>query len=275
MKTKTLYLIIVCVLVCSLALGAAGCKSEEELANAYSTDPTVISPDVKITQETEKQPQLINVSGKGVIKLEPDTAAFNVRITSEDSKPEECQAANAATVQSVTDAMIAAGVQQSDIQTQEAYLEEVYNYDKTPAVLTGYRMTTTLYVEVSPIDIAGKVIGAAVAAGATGTYGLTFTVSDTSGAYQQALEAAIEDAASKADTMSKALGVGIYKVPYLVNEVNGGDGVVYNYDKNEATSDMSLAESATQSTDTPISIGEVTVTANVSVSYEMYELTEG
>ena len=60
-----------------------------------------------------------------------------------------------------------------------------------------------------------------------------------------------------------------------VGQVNGGDGVVYNYDKNEAESDMSLAEGTTHSTDTPISIGEVTVTANVSVSYEMYELTEG
>lgn len=268
MRIKALCSAAVCALVCALMLGAAGCKSEEELAKTYSTDPTVISPDVKITQEADKEPQLINVTGKGVIKLEPDTASFCVTVTTENAKPDACQAENAAVTSSVTEAMIAAGAEEKSIQTREAYLEDVYNYDKSPAVLTGYRMTTTLYVEISRIDIVGTVIGDAVAAGATGTYGLTFTVSDTEGAYRQALEAAIAEAAAKAQTMAAALGVGIYKVPYLVSEASESSGIVY---EERATADTAVAES----TEMPVSTGEITVTASVSVSYEMYELTEG
>ena len=265
MKASKIALVL-CVLMV-LTLVATACKTEEQLAEANQPDPTVISPEVNITQEAVKQPDVLDVAGAGEVTLTPDTATFYVEIYTEAKEAAAAQADNATRTEAVTAALIAAGVSEKNIQTQNLYLTEIYDYDKSPAVITGYRMTTTLFVTVTPIDKAGVAIGAAVAAGATGTSGLSLTVSDKSEAYQQALKAAIADAAGKAAAMAEALGVELSAVPVSVTETSQSEAIPYDngYTRSES------AGIKDEVAEMPISAGEITVTARVVVVYEMLE----
>lgn len=216
MKKKALALAL-CISMAAVMF--AGCKTVAQ--NPGSTTPQVISPEVTIQQESKEEPNVINVSGSGEIKLVPDIATDNVS------------------------------------------LNERYNYKKTPAVVVGYDMVTSIKVTIRDIDAVGKVLSDAIAAGATGTYGLTLTVSDSSAAYQQALKAAIDDAKGKAQAIAEALGVTLKPIPSAVNEQSSSYTPNAAYDMRTA----SAAEDA--NADVSISPGELTVEAQVSIEYEI------
>lgn len=163
----------------------------------------------------------------------------------------------------VIEAVKAAGVKEEDIATDNVSLSERYNYDKSPAVVVGYDMTNSIKVTICDINSVGKVLGDAIAAGATGTYGLTLTVSDSSAAYQQALKAAIDDAKGKAQAIAEALSVTLKPIPSAVNEQSSSYTPNAAYDMRTA----SVAEDA--NADVSISPGELTIDARVSVTYEI------
>ena len=215
MKKKALALAL-CISMAAVMF--AGCKTVAQ--NPGSTTPQVISPEVTIQQESKEEPNVINVSGSGEIKLVPDIATVSIQV-------------------------------------------RTYNYKKTPAVVVGYDMVTSIKVTIRDIDAVGKVLSDAIAAGATGTYGLTLTVSDSSAAYQQALKAAIDDAKGKAQAIAEALGVTLKPIPSAVNEQSSSYTPNAAYDMRTA----SAAEDA--NADVSISPGELTVEAQVSIEYEI------
>lgn len=253
-------LLLGALLCAALLMGA--CKSEEQLAQEEKP-PTLLQPEVNITQESPRAPDALNVSGSGKVVLTPDTATFYVTVLTEAKDAAAAQSGNAAKTEAVTAAILGAGVKEKDLQTQNVNLYEVYDYEKSPAPITGYRMTTTLFVTVSPIELAGGVISAAVAAGANGTNGLAFTVADTSSAYQNALRAAVADALGKAEAMAEALGVAIVPVPLSVNESSQSSPIPYDFAPTAAS------EADDKLSDMPLSRGEITITARVNVAYEM------
>lgn len=238
-----------------------GCKTVVQ--NPNGTTPQVISPEVTIQQESKEEPNVINVSGSGEIKLVPDIATVSIQVRTYNEKPAAAQAENSAIMDAVIEAVKAAGVKDADIATDNVSLNERYNYKKTPAVVVGYDMVTSIKITIRDIDAVGKVLSDAIAAGATGTYGLTLTVSDSSAAYQQALKAAIDDAKGKAQAIAEALGVTLKPIPSAVNEQSSSYTPNAAYDMRTA----SAAEDA--NADVSISPGELTVEAQVSIEYEI------
>lgn len=255
--------LVLCALLC-LVLVAGACTPEEQPAQSNGNQPTPL-PAANVVQGDEREPESISVTGAGKVMLAPDTATLYVSIASEAKDAAGAQSDNAEKVKAVTAAILAAGVEEKNLQTSSVNLYEDYDYRQSPAVLTGYRMETTLFVTVTPLEQAGKVIGQAIAAGATGTNGLAFTIADVSGAYQKALQAAIADAAGKAAAMAEALGVQISAAPLSVTEISRSSPVVY---ADMAIRDESMSGAAV---DMPLSAGETTVSASVTVVYELLE----
>ena len=255
MKKKALALVL-CISMAAVMF--TGCKTVVQ--NPNGTTPQVISPEVTIQQESKEEPNVINVSGSGEIKLVPDIATVSIQVRTYNEKPAAAQQENSAIMDAVIEAVKAAGVKDADIATDNVSLNERYNYKKTPAVVVGYDMVTSI---IRDIDAVGKVLSDAIAAGATGTYGLTLTVSDSSAAYQQALKAAIDDAKGKAQAIAEALGVTLKPIPSAVNEQSSSYTPNAAYDMRTA----SAAEDA--NADVSISPGELTVEAQVSIEYEI------
>ena len=254
-------------LVCTLALALAGCKAVEQDTNTQA--PQVINPEVKIIEEKAEDKKVIVVSGSGSATLTPDMATAYIRVTTSDADPAKAQADNKELMSKVLEAIKAAGVKEEDITTENVSLNERYDYDKSPAVVVGYEMENVVKVTIRSIDDVGKVLGDAIAAGATGTYGLSLSVSDSSGAYQAALKAAIEDATGKADAMAEALGVAIDRVPASVNETSS------SYTPNKAYDNiapMATSEpSAEAAAEVAVNAGDLTVNARVSITFRIAE----
>ena len=153
-------------LLCMAVLG--GCKSEEQIAETVRPQPTVISPDVNITQETPQRDTL-TVSGTGEVKLAPDMATVSIVINTTEEQAEDAQRKNAELTEAVLASLKANGIQDADIQTEDIRLSEEYDYEKSPAKLMGYSMRNTLSVTVRDIATIGSVITDSINAGSSGT----------------------------------------------------------------------------------------------------------
>ena len=263
MKLRRIALILA-VLLLTAALSA--CKSQEELDAYREPETTVISPDVTITQQ-EDDPDTITVSGSGEVMLTPDTASFSLSIHTTEAEAALAQENNTLIAEAVLASLKANGIGESDIKTENISLYEEYDYSESERKLIGYTMNNTLSVTVRSIDSVGKVISDAIAAGATGTYGLRFTVADSSEGYGNALSAAIEDAKYKAEVMAQALGVTHVPVPVSTTETSSSYTPQLYADSNEAVMEEAPMYSSGASGSASVSKGELSITARVSVVY--------
>ena len=86
MKKKALALAL-CISMAAVMF--TGCKTVVQ--NPTGTTPQVISPEVTIQQESKEEPNVINVSGSGEIKLVPDIATVSIQVRTYNEKPAAAQ----------------------------------------------------------------------------------------------------------------------------------------------------------------------------------------
>ena len=118
--------------------------------------------------------------------------------------------------------------------------------------------------KVRDLAILGEVIDDAAAAGGNSVVinSILFTIEDTSPLQTQARSLAVEDAEAKARTLAEAGGVRLGEPVSIVESTYlGGPPVPFSTE--EAAFDTAAR------TATPIAPGELTVTVNVAVVYEI------
>jgi len=162
-------------------------------------------------------PSGITVTGSGTVKATPNQAQFSFGVETQADTSAQAVAANSTAVQKVIDAVKNAGVAASDIQTQQVSVSP--RYSENGQKIVGYTATNTVNVTIRDLSKAGKVVDAAVAAGANNVYGPSLSVSQQDALYAQALKKAYADAKSKAQTIAGAAGVSVGRV---LNLVEGG-----------------------------------------------------
>jgi uncharacterized protein len=111
---------------------------------------------------------------------------------------------------------------------------------------------------VRDLDQVGAVLDASVRAGANSIGGISFTVEDSSEAYNQALEAAFASARSRAQALASAAGVQLGDVQTISSYVSGGPIPVVR----DARVQVEL-----MAADVPISPGQTDITVEVSVIF--------
>ena len=200
----------------------------------------------------------VTALGSATVTVTPDMASFSVGVTTQDAQVNAAQAANAAAMNGVIDAIKAQGIASEDIQTQNYSVNPVYDYQTgklgEQQTLVGYTVSNTVTVTVRALDTLPTVMDAAIAAGANQLYGVSFASSQSDAAMDQAMAAAAQDALRKAKLLADAVGRTLGDVQ-SVTEVNDSY-ISYSgaralaYVKAEAT---------------PIEAGTMTVTASVRV----------
>ena len=259
-RTGKRWLLICTALLCAAML--CGCKSDEQIA-AGQPQPTVISPDVYISEAME--PERLTVSGTGEVTLAPDMATVYIAIHTVDADAAQAQEQNAQLSEAVLASLRVNGVGEADIETRDVSIEEMYDYDSSAFTVVGYSVHNVMEVTLRDVGGVSAILSDAIAAGATEIYGLSFTVSDSTGAYEKALQAAIADAQGKAAAMAEALGVTLAPTPLAVDEISSSYRPYQYGEMDEAVSET--LDSAMSIL--PISAGELSVTAQVSVAYAM------
>lgn len=209
----------------------------------------------------------INVNGTGIVMADPDTADISLSVETTGKTSEAAQRENNKILQKVTQAMLNMGVSKENIVTTYTSVYPQYNYnDETGArTVIGYRSYTDLQVTTKDIDNTGKYIDAALKAGATGTGGVNFSVSDQSAYYGQALQVAVKNAGKSAAAIAQAFGKELGAVKSVTeNSRNAYYVETVNMSKQMATED---AVADTFGGGTAISYGKIQITANISVTY--------
>ena len=138
-------------------------------------------------------------------------------------------------------------------------------YTTYEQVVTGYVVSQQLTAKVRDLDSTGELIDQLVEAGGdlTRINGISFTIEDPTPLLEQAREMAIEDLLDRAGQMANAAGVQLGRLEYLSES---GASVREAREEFYRAAPAAMAfDQATAST--PISAGEVTVTANVTGAF--------
>ena len=147
-------------------------------------------------------------TGSGSVPYTPDGATLT--FSASTSKPTAVGAidANATAMNAVIDAIKRAGA--TDVSTEGLSLSARYNKDGTAVV--GFQAGNSVQGKVAIAKV-GSVIDAAVASGATGISGPTFsTSSDLESLYRTALRQAITQARERAQVLADAAGVRLVRI---------------------------------------------------------------
>ncbi len=160
----------------------------------------------------------LKVSGKGTIYTSPDKVIVVLGVITENVQLETAQRENGEKVASVIQTLLTLGVQRDAIQTQTYNIQPVYDYIDGKQVFKEYMVTHNLRIEIRNVGMVGEIIDSAVRAGANNVSSINFTLSDPSPFYKEALNAAVSDAISKAETIGARLKVHVFPVPVQVVE---------------------------------------------------------
>lgn len=237
---------------------AGGCKSEEQIQQqVQAKEDEAVYVDLRST---------ITVSGEGKVMLAPDKATVYFTILTQQEKAAPAQQQNAETTAAVLEAIQGAGVAQADINTGAVNVYEQYNYDKTPPTVEGYEASCELTVVVRDTAKVGEVISLAVAAGATGVRGPEYAVSDASGAYLEALAAAMADAKAKAEALAAGAAVRLVALPISIQELSSNGNVA---PLAAVRAEAQAAEMGADLMPAPISISDMEIVARVNAVYEI------
>jgi uncharacterized protein len=207
-------------------------------------------------------PPFIAASAVGDTRVVPDRAMLNVAVESQGESAAKVGADNAAKQTRVIDAVKATGVPAAQIRTSGYNVSPEYVHEKGKPRITGYRAHNNVQVEVRDIASVGKVIDAALAAGANniGSVGLFKANTDT--ARKEALQKAVTKARTEAEAAATAAGGSLGTLLELTIEPYGLPQPLMS--RVMATS----AVSGYSPSPTPIETGELVVQAVVRVRWQ-------
>jgi uncharacterized protein len=157
---------------------------------------------------TPPTPPTIEVAGGGEAKVTPDRALVYVGVQTKGRTAALAGQDNAKLATAVLEAVRAAGIAREQIGTMNYNVNPSYRYypDGRKPELTGYDATNTVRVEVRNLELVGKVIDAALGAGANNISGINFFASQLDATKRDALGNATTNARLSAEVIAKAAG---------------------------------------------------------------------
>lgn len=208
----------------------------------------------------------INVVGNGEIKITPDVAYLYLGVESTAGTAAAAQKQTAAVMTKLSallknDWKIAA----KDITTDQFYVSPNYTYnEKEGQKVKDYTSTHMLKVTYRDLSKIGELLDAASDAGANRIQNVSFASENPEQYEEQAIAKAMTSANKKAAAIAKAAGRTLGGAVSI--SLNGADTpIIYaQYDRN-----MAMENSAAAAPKTSIEPGEITVTAQLTVQYEM------
>ena len=206
----------------------------------------------------------LNVNGVGQVFITPDIAYLYVGVHTEKPTAADAVAANNAQTQQVIDALKAFGVEEKDIHTSSFSIWPIDRYDPATGAPTGekyYSVDNTIYITARDLTKLGALLDTVIKAGANTINSVQFDLSDKTAAMKEARAAAVKNAQEQAQELAGLAGVGLVEItsisytdstPYVYAEFGRGGGGASGIQAN-----------------VPIEPGQMTITANVSVTYEI------
>ena len=176
------------------------------------------------TMVAPPSPPVIEVTGAGEAKAIPDRALVYVGVQTKGRTAAIAGQENARLATAILQAVRTAGVAREQIGTMNYSVQPSYRYypDGRKPELTGYDASNTVRVEVRSLDLVGKVIDAALGAGANNINGISFFTAQMDSVRREAMAAATVDARLSAEVMARAAGGSLGGLISLTTQMNDG-----------------------------------------------------
>lgn len=199
----------------------------------------------------------ISVSGTGSVSVDPDTAVVNLGIQVTAATGAEAMAQVNGDATALTEALVAAGIAEEDIQTSGLSLYSTTGDDGV--TVTGYNASLSVNVTVRDIEAVGPTIDAAQQAGGEGFTigGVSFSFADPESVLEQARIDALANARAKAEQYAAAAGVELGAI-VSISEGTSSPPILY------AAADMAVAAPVSGP---PISAGQLDLTIDIAVTF--------
>lgn len=233
------------------------------LVGAMGLSGALKGPEKALAEEAQKN--VIQVTGKGELSIKPDIVNLSIGVDTSASTAEEAQKANAAKIQKLTTVLKSTwGIADKDIQTIRFNVQPNYTYsEKEGQQVKGYNANHTLRVSYRDLSKVGGLLDAAASAGANNIGNAGFSVEDPSAFEAQVLEKAMANADVKAAAIAKAAKRSLGLVISVTQLDTGSNPAPY------LMFDQMASKAASEAAGTTVQPGEIDVTAQVSVTYEM------
>ena len=182
------------------------------------TPNSVLAGGVSAQTTTSSADTGIAVSGTGKVSVKPDVVMSSIGIQVNGSSLSDATSQANTKMTAVISQIKSMGVADKDIQTTNYSVQPITDQSKPDGgtgKITGYQINNQVNVTVRKIDDLGKILDAAVAAGANSIYGVSFSVDDPTPYEQQARAAAVKDAQDKAGQLAKAGGLTLGKIVWI------------------------------------------------------------
>jgi len=207
---------------------------------------------------TTTKTNLFSVSGTGKATGIPDTAQLSIGVTKTASTVLSAQNQTNTTANKIIEDLKKLGISDKDIKTTNYSVNPNYDFGRGEQNITGYTVSQTLEINITPIDIANKAIDTATSIGANlvGSINFTFNEKTQKELENKARTEAVKIAKEKAENLAKVTGIRLGKI---VDVQESG-----NFEPRP----MMMGALETKSADTNLEPGENSITINITLSYE-------
>lgn len=220
-------------------------------------------------ETTVPQKRLLPVSASASMKIAPDQATVVAGVVTEGKVASETATENAAKMTAIYMALNQAGIVSTDIKTTQLSLSPRYDYEsrKKPRIV-GYTANNVIAVKTRDLNNVTPIIDALVLSGSNNIQNVQFSLRDPEAAKAKVLENAIEKARAKAQLVARSAGVTLGPLQDIrVNDSYSPYG--RGYDDIVVTGSRTANGDGGGRISTPVSQGEISVSASVNLTYEM------
>jgi len=213
---------------------------------------------MSLTAQTQNTEPLVNVTGKGVVKVTPDQVDIKVRVESEGKDAVAVKRENDASINAVIKFLRSQGLKAEDVQTEYINLNKNYDYNSKTY---SYKANQSLTVHLKDISQYEGILSGLLNSGINRIDGMQFKSSQATALRQEARVLAILDAKNRAETYATALGQSIGKA-VQISEASA----------NPPQPQFRSANFAMESSDAggeSIAPGELSITVMISASFEL------
>ena len=203
----------------------------------------------------------IHVTGQASRSVAPTYAILTLGITSENTNINAAKSNNDRIMSDLISRLSNLNVAKKDVYTSNISVSPTNDYQEGKRVNTGYRVSNLVTVKINNLDSVGKVVDAAVNAGANDINSLSFQ-NDISQQLSDSLTTeAIQDGRHKAEVIAAALGRTLGPVKTVSISTPQTSSMDSGYYRNAIMLKASLE------TATPVEKGSLVVSQDANITY--------
>ena len=213
-----------------------------------------------VAQTPEPEGRTLSVNGSAQVSLAPDIAYITIGVTTEDADAAAAVEQNNLQAMNVINALKASGIAEQDILTTNfsIYITPTHTPEGREAETT-FMVSNTVYVTLRDLDQIGEVLDIVVRAGANQITGIQFDVADKTAALSEARKLAVENSRIMAEELAEAAGVSLGTVK-SINYYSGSYPIAVQLEREMPAMAANVV---------PISTGQLSITVDVNVIYEI------